>query len=89
MSRSVFVILASIVVAITMATGILTLGFAVSAAMHGQNLAERYLELFPQVRGLPVSFRTQAMSYAIFFTYVVGAAQIALICRRRIGARRR
>jgi hypothetical protein len=81
--------LVSIIVAVTTATGILTLGFAVTAAIHGQNLAELYLELFPQVRGLPVPFRTQATAYAVFFTYVVGAAQIAIICRRRIGGLRR
>lgn|SRR3954447_15098665 len=83
MHKSTLVLVASIIVAVTTATGLLTLGFAVTAAMHGQNLAELYLETFPRVRGVPVPLHLQSIAYAVFFLYVVGAAQIAVICRRR------
>jgi hypothetical protein len=58
------------------------LGLALAAAVHGQNLVDLYLDTFPQVRGLPVPFRMHATAYAVFFLYVVGTAQLSIVCRR-------
>lgn len=82
MTKSVVVGFVSVIVAMTITTGALTLGLAIMAAVHGQNLVDLYLETFPQVRGLPVPFQMRGTGYAVFFLYVVGAAQLAIVCRR-------
>jgi hypothetical protein len=83
------VIVAAIVFAVTIATGMLTVGFAAFAALNGQNLAELYLDTFPRMRGAGTPAHLSGIAYLIFFAYVIGAAQIAIICRRRFDDRGR
>ena len=65
-----------------MATGLLTIAFAAAATMRGQRVVDLYGDLFPVLRGGGVLPQSPA-AYWIFVVYVIGAAQIALVFRRR------
>ena len=70
--------------AIIMATGVLVVGFAATAAAKGYTLGELYIETFPTFRGSPQPTVLTWHAYAVFFAYVVGAAELAIVHQRRI-----
>jgi hypothetical protein len=70
--------------AIIMATGVLVVGFALAAAARGATLGELYIETFPTFRGSSQPNVLTWHSYAVFFAYVVGAAELAIVYQRRI-----
>jgi len=73
--------------AIVLATGVLAIGVAVMAASKGYSLAELYTDTFPTFRGGAEPASMPAVVYLIFFGYVVGTAEIAILYRRRIARR--
>lgn len=70
--------------AIVMATGVLVVGFAVAAAARGNSLGELYFDTFPTFRGAPHPSVFPWYAYAVFFAYVAGAAELAILQQRRI-----
>jgi hypothetical protein len=70
--------------AIITATGVLVVGFAVAAAAQGATLGELYNVTFPTFRGSSQPGVLTWHAYAVFFAYVVGAAQLAIVHQRRI-----
>jgi hypothetical protein len=81
---SVLAILAAASYAIVMATGVLVIGIVVTAAARGYSLGELYTETFPTFRGAPHPSVLPRYAYAVFFAYVVGAAELAILQQRRI-----
>lgn len=69
---------------VVVATGALTISVAIYAAATGSALGDLYNTTFPTFRGSPVTTEIPRAVYAIFIAYVVGAAEIAILCRRRI-----
>jgi hypothetical protein len=67
-----------------MATGVLVIGCAVAAAARGYSLGELYFEAFPTFRGGSHPDVLTWRVYAVFFAYVIGAAELAIIYQRRI-----
>lgn len=84
--RSFIVIVLAVSYAVIIATGILIVGLAVVASTKGYSLVQLYTETFSPFRGSG-EIPTPPIVYSIFFAYVIGAAQIAIICRRRIARR--
>jgi hypothetical protein len=72
---------------VVVATGTLTIGMAVYAAVAGYTLGDLYTMTFPTYRGGSAAHQIPGAVYAIFVAYVIAAAQIAILCRRRIVAR--
>lgn len=70
--------------AIIMATGVLVVGVAVAAAAGGHSLGELYFETFTTFRGGSHPNVLPWYAYAVFFAYVVGAAELAILHQRRI-----
>lgn len=81
---SVLAILAAASYAIIMATGVLVIGFTVVAAAKGYTLGELYIETFPTFRGSSHPNVLTWRAYAVFFAYVAGAAELAILHQRRI-----
>jgi len=81
---SILAIFVSASYAIIMATGVLVVGFAVTAAARGNSLGELYFETFPTFRGASHPSALPWYAYAVFFAYVVGAAELAILQQRRI-----
>jgi hypothetical protein len=73
--------------AIIIATGLLAIGIAVTAGMKGYSLEELYVETFPTFRGGEPATRLPKAVYTIFFAYVIAAAEIAILYRRRLAKR--
>jgi hypothetical protein len=84
---SVLAILAAASYAVIMATGVLVIGLAVAAAARGFTLGELYQETFPTFRGNARPIVLTWHVYAVFFMYVVGAAELAIVHQRRIAKR--
>ena len=81
---SVLAIFVAASYAIIMATGVLVVGLAVAAAAKGYSLGELYFETFPTFRGDSHPNVLPSYAYAVFFAYVVGAAELAILYQRRI-----
>jgi hypothetical protein len=81
---SVLAIFVAASYAIIIATGVLVVGFAIAAAARGYSLGEFYFETFPTFRGGSHPNVLPWYAYAVFFAYVVGAAELAILHLRRI-----
>jgi hypothetical protein len=69
---------------VVIATGTLTIGGAIFAAAAGYALGDLYALTFPSFRGSAGRPEIPPAVYAIFVAYVVGAAEIAILYRRRV-----
>lgn len=85
-TTSLFAIVASAVYGTIVATGVLAIGFVAVAAVKGYSPVDFYAETFPSFRGPGVT-QIPPVVYAIFFLYVIGAVEVALVYRRRLSNR--
>jgi hypothetical protein len=67
-----------------MATGVLVIGVAVAAAASGYSFGDLYFDTFPTFRGGSHPNFLPWYVYAVFFAYVAGAAELAILHQRRI-----
>ena len=84
---SVLAILTAASHAIVVATGVLVIGFVIAAAAKGYSLGELYFETFPTFRGSSHPNVITWRVYAVFFAYVIGAAELAIVYQQRIARR--
>ena len=64
--------------------GLLTIICAITAAVQGYSLGELYVQYFPIFRGGGASTSLPRLAYVIFSIYVVAAAKLAIVIRRRL-----
>ncbi|HEY0371923.1 MAG TPA: hypothetical protein VGD79_07970 [Thermoanaerobaculia bacterium] len=81
--RSTVAVLVSAIFGTVVATGALVISFVLLAAARGYSPLGFYARTFPAYRGPGVS-GIPALAYAIFFLYVLVAAEIAIASRRRM-----
>ena len=77
----------SVAYGVVVATGVLTIVFAIAAAVRGSSLGDLYVEVFPRFRGGGHVSDIPLLAYAIFFAYVIAAAELAILHRRRLARR--
>ncbi|MFL6245939.1 MAG: hypothetical protein ACJ74H_07950 [Thermoanaerobaculia bacterium] len=70
--------------AITLATGLLSIGLTIAAWLNGTNVVEYYQYLFPHFRGAAPHVSVPRSGYAVFGVYIIVAASIAVHTRRRL-----
>jgi hypothetical protein len=76
----------SVAGAVVMATGLLTITLGVIGFVNGTPFVEYYEYIFPRFRGGAAPLPIPLMGYAAFTIYIVVAASIAMLTRRRIDA---
>jgi predicted permease len=76
----------SVAGAVVMATGLLTITLGVIGFVNGTPFVEYYEYIFPRFRGGAAPLHIPLMGYAAFTMYIVVAASIAMLTRRRIDA---
>jgi len=80
----IFAVAAAALLGVIIATGMLTIGLTIYAALQGASIGDWYAQTFPEFRGMPSPVPTPRFVYVLFFAYVIVAAQVALVVRRRI-----
>lgn len=81
---SIAAILLAALIAISMATGLLTIGFTIAARIDGTTVVDYYHDLFPTYRGTPHPVVLSRAAYFVFGAYTVVASLIAVFTRRRL-----
>jgi hypothetical protein len=76
----------SVAGAVVMATGLLTITLGVIGFINGTPFVEYYEYIFPRFRGGASQGHIPVLGYAAFTTYIVVAASVAMLMRRRIDA---
>jgi len=84
MHSSVAIILVSALASTILTTGLLTIICAITAAVQGYSLGELYVQYFPIFRGGGAFTSLPRLAYVIFSIYVVAAAELAIVIRRRL-----
>jgi hypothetical protein len=79
----------SVAGAVVVATGLLTITLGVIGFVNGTPFVDYYEYIFPRFRGGTSQAHVPAIGYAAFTLYIVVAASIAMLTRRRIDARQR
>ena len=69
---------------VSLATGMLAIGFALAAMLQGHTVGDLYADIFPRYRGAGGATELPRYVYAIFFVYVVIAAELSGIFRRML-----
>jgi hypothetical protein len=75
--------------AVVFATGLLAITVALIATSQGTTIADLYSRTFPHYRGTVVPMDIPIAARVMFVLYVMGAAQMAIVFRRTLAARRR
>ncbi len=76
----------SVAGAVVVATGLLTITLGVIGFVNGTPFVDYYESIFPRFRGGASQAHLPAIGYAAFTLYIVVAASIAMLTRRRIEA---
>ena len=79
--RSIGINILAAAVGALIATGVLAISSVAWASFHGYTIGSLYDTLFPRFRGPVEPADIPKSVYVTFFFYVIGAAEIGIVCR--------